>query len=269
MTSTQLRMVPYKREELRRLLRETVTESSRSKVNATTKRLVQRNLEAPWSKELGAIDMVDLPDSPLSPTIAISYVASPHSSSSGLPSTSFDHHTTVKSEPTVRKNAEAAAALEELKLTYPSTRCHRHFTDDDFSRRGSTVSTNSLASQQSVAVASTVVGPNGSAVDSDDLSSPIGSNIARPSSTGSTASSISNKRKPPPIPPLKKTQQQQLHSLQPLTLDVDADSSNGMFRRRLKSEATGSKPKRAPPPIPFDKKKHIRQQEARVESPAR
>lgn len=265
LTNTQLRIVPYKRAELRRQLREMVTESYRSKINATTKRLVERNLQAPWSQELEAIDMVSSPLSPPSPTISVHSAvaaASPDPLEQSLPdlrASSADkgriHHKSSKSESAASRSEEAVLAIENIKL-------NRHFTrdEDEISRRGSTMSTNSLASQHSVAVAASSPPCAPRPWESDDQLSPVGISIPRPASAGSSHSQTQlKKRKPPPIPGFRRRQHKETslkeppsgasaQSFTPLPpRSADSSSSNGIFDREL-VQSKGAK--RAPPPVP-------------------
>ncbi|KZO94603.1 hypothetical protein CALVIDRAFT_517048 [Calocera viscosa TUFC12733] len=56
LTNTQLRLVPYKRLEIRRILHAHIANSHIREINATTKRLVERCLSAPWAGNLGPED---------------------------------------------------------------------------------------------------------------------------------------------------------------------------------------------------------------------
>ncbi|KZT50746.1 hypothetical protein CALCODRAFT_504381 [Calocera cornea HHB12733] len=53
LTNTQLRLVPYKRLEIRRILHAHIANAHIREINATTKRLVERCLSAPWAGNLG------------------------------------------------------------------------------------------------------------------------------------------------------------------------------------------------------------------------
>jgi len=53
LTNTQLRLVPYKRLEIRRILHAHIANAHLREINLTTKRLVERCLSAPWAGNLG------------------------------------------------------------------------------------------------------------------------------------------------------------------------------------------------------------------------
>ncbi|KAM0790136.1 hypothetical protein ACM66B_005459 [Microbotryomycetes sp. NB124-2] len=56
LTNTQLRYHPYKRPQLRRLLRSLIADSHYRRCDPTTKRLVERNLRGSWCEGLGSDD---------------------------------------------------------------------------------------------------------------------------------------------------------------------------------------------------------------------
>lgn len=217
---------------------------------------------------------------PLSPTISVSsaVASSPDALESSLPdlresTPKFCGHHASKSEGAASRMEEATIAIENIKLS-------RHqdiIADEELSRRSSTMSTNSLASQNSVAAAS--LSPDGLQSvrpwESEEHLSHIGLSLARPASAGSDHSLKVKKRKPPPIPYFRRAQPKELNmapmpSLSSLAQSQPASSPpssvpaaetkcgvGSSFRRRVHSEDENTtKPsKRAPPPVPKSKPK--------------
>lgn len=85
MTNTQLVEYPYKRPQIRRLLRTMVIESLyHGDVSATTKRLVERCLDADWSRELDRLDPQTETPKPANPSTAATVPAAKDPASSRM-----------------------------------------------------------------------------------------------------------------------------------------------------------------------------------------
>lgn len=233
-----------------------ITESSRTQVDPTTRRLVERNLKAPWCSEMEALDIIKSPEDKPSPKVAIS---SPEAIEPSLPTASSS------STDTSHQLEEAETALAEMQISKPGLRQPSAMPEDELSRRGSTISTNSLGSARSVAAAAagsaTVASPDRLSADFTDTFSFLTPVIPRPSSANSASSPL-KKRKPPPIPGPKRHDHQQ-NSSRPVSHSnlvhnaSDSALDNPSFRRRVKSDAAppAMLHKRAPPPIPGSKKR--------------
>lgn len=205
------------------------------------------------------MDIIQGPDQKPSPKVAIS---SPEAIEPSLPTASSS------STETNYQLEEAETALTEMKISKPGLRQPSVTDEDDLSRRGSTISTNSVGSARSVAAAAAAAGPATAtspdrlSADFTDAFSPMTPAIPRPSSANSATSPF-KKRKPPPIPGSKRHDQQQTSNRQVSHSSLvhnasDSALDNPSFRRRVQSDAAPPPMlhKRAPPPIPVSKKKN-------------
>lgn len=191
MTNTQLRTIPYKRDEIRKALLSQIADCHRRHVNQTTRRLVERNLKAPWCIEMG-----ELPPLP---------------SQSPSPALSQGSFTLLTASPQANSLSNSNG---DLKPPRPSRAVYKAASEDDLRRRGSTTSvdsvaaishekarSNTLSSEDKIALSQTYSAAQDMQASTASIPpSSLGQSLTRPSSSGSMSSTFSGKRRPPSPP---------------------------------------------------------------------